>query len=447
MANRRGYDIIWKKGSWFEKGGWILKPRKSASEKAGETIVIYLILGAILFLLLSIIILTLPIWSVLIGLQMLREKRYIAGIVSVCALVYFFIDVNNQWLTSFIFTGYYNSEGHFASGLLSVQSMQYLLNINLLFTGLGVGYILDSFLISKYGKKFEDNRITAPQFFIYAATIFLAFIFVFFIEKLNFFDTKVNSNNSESDFHTKNTTKPDVQEKVGEIIYDIKRNENNYISENANPTFKLQILKTQVYHSKEITDEIAKSSSWLGLFMNNEKEYYIDSATVQYKKVPNPIDETENDIEIYTVNSDSNIILFNQIKGFSKRSRVVNANIQEYIEPNSVVALQYLGKEYSLEAKGWLGEGGHDMDYTLTLTSVINGQKISQLLVSYSHVNETHIKIIFGGDIDNDGILDLIIDTSNHYNVTQPTLYLSSLKNGGDSLLGIAGLMRSLGNS
>lgn len=191
MADRRGYDIIWKKGSWFEKGGWVLKPRKSASEKAGETIVIYLILGAILFLILSIIVLTLPIWSVLIGLQMVREKRYIAGIISVCALGYFFIDINNQWLTSFIFTGNYNSEGEFSEGFFGLKNLEYLQKINLIAVGLGIGYIFDGVLISKYGKKYNDNRITKSQIIIY---LFPVIMFSFFLMSDISYSNKTNKN-------------------------------------------------------------------------------------------------------------------------------------------------------------------------------------------------------------------------------------------------------------
>jgi hypothetical protein len=35
------------------------------------------------------------------------------------------------------------------------------------------------------------------------------------------------------------------------------------------------------------------------------------------------------------------------------------------------------------------------------------------------------IRILFAGDIDGDGKFDLLIDTSRHYNASNPTLYLS----------------------
>ncbi len=50
----------------------------------------------------------------------------------------------------------------------------------------------------------------------------------------------------------------------------------------------------------------------------------------------------------------------------------------------------------------------------------------------------------WAGDIDRDGQLDLLIDTSDHYNVSQPTLFLSSQAKK-DQLVGVAALLRSVG--
>lgn len=43
-------------------------------------------------------------------------------------------------------------------------------------------------------------------------------------------------------------------------------------------------------------------------------------------------------------------------------------------------------------------------------------------------------KLLFAGDLDRDGRLDLIFDVSDHYNVTRPTLFLSSQARDGELL-------------
>lgn len=53
-------------------------------------------------------------------------------------------------------------------------------------------------------------------------------------------------------------------------------------------------------------------------------------------------------------------------------------------------------------------------------------------------------RLLFAGDLDRDGRLDLIFDTSDHYNVSRPTLFLSSLARPGE-LVGEAAQYRSVG--
>lgn len=64
-------------------------------------------------------------------------------------------------------------------------------------------------------------------------------------------------------------------------------------------------------------------------------------------------------------------------------------------------------------------------NYKLYLTADIKGQKQTSLLVAQPDFDDEMVNLIFAGDIDGDGILDLILDTSRHYNVTSPTIYLS----------------------
>ena len=174
---RTEYEIVWKKGGWFEKGHFALIPKKSFSDKAGEALVMYIFILVILLLILSIVAVTSPIWIVIIGYQMVREKRYYAGLASLLAIGYFYIDINERWLTSFLFLGYNNSSGEFVNGLFGLKYLHYLEIINPVAAGLGIGYIIDSILVSKYGKKFDDNRITTPQALVYIAPMLLGFVF------------------------------------------------------------------------------------------------------------------------------------------------------------------------------------------------------------------------------------------------------------------------------
>lgn len=170
------YDIVWKKGGWFEDGHFALVPKKSLSDKAGEALIGYILMLAILLFVFSLIALTAPLWIVIIGFQMVREKRYYAGIISLLAMGYFYLDIKKQWITSFLFFGYTNDKGEIVNGLLNPKYLEHFEMINLIAVGLGLAYVIDTVLISKYGKKFNDDRITTPQLVIYFGGMVLGFL-------------------------------------------------------------------------------------------------------------------------------------------------------------------------------------------------------------------------------------------------------------------------------
>ncbi|SCY98824.1 WG repeat-containing protein [Flavobacterium caeni] len=195
------YEIIWKKGGWFEKGHFALVPKKSFGDKAGEALIGYLLIIAVFLFILSVILLSAPIWVVILGYQMVREKRYYSGFTSLFALGYFYMDISKKWVSSFLFFGYNDSEGKFSEGLFNLEYLHYLEIANIVSTGLGIGYIIDAVLISQYGKKFKDDRITTPQLAVYILPMLLCF----FVSKSNLiknnFHTEVAVSNESSEIN------------------------------------------------------------------------------------------------------------------------------------------------------------------------------------------------------------------------------------------------------
>ena len=104
----------------------------------------------------------------------------------------------------------------------------------------------------------------------------------------------------------------------------------------------------------------------------------------------------------------------------------------QVILPNTSVDLRYKGKTYTLAASGdsIQQEGSESysvQNYNWTVTGTKNGRKIKQELASDENFESAIYVLLWVGDLDRDGIPDLIADLSNHFNTSKVTLFLSSL--------------------
>lgn len=79
-----------------------------------------------------------------------------------------------------------------------------------------------------------------------------------------------------------------------------------------------------------------------------------------------------------------------------------------------------------------------------TASLVLSSPAGTQTLVHNYGTEDSQPRLLFAGDLDGDGSLDLIIDETDHYNVSAPALFLSSAKGPGE-LLGRVASMVSVG--
>jgi len=194
----------------------------------------------------------------------------------------------------------------------------------------------------------------------------------------------------------------------------------------------VKILRLEIFHYDEVEENYDKKV-WFGLFKNNN-DYSLSETKVSFKRVNDPIvDENEEDKTGWEVSAsvkDSCVILIEKLPYFVDGS-ISSVKIPESIYPEESFKFNFKGIEYTLFATGKKKKEEQDSDwivvsnYKLYLTAVIDGKKTTELLVAKKNFDDQMIKIIFGGDLDDDNKLDLIIDTASHYNVTSPTLYLS----------------------
>jgi hypothetical protein len=223
-----------------------------------------------------------------------------------------------------------------------------------------------------------------------------------------------------------NTISPKTVAGNDSIVYD-------YSSFPVDSTFTTKVLTTGTFHGDEVWDN-ADQLNWLGLF-KNKTGFYIAETKLKTKRVNDAIvDENENDKtgwEVQTVNKDTSIILVEPLKYLTTRTVERALLSKEEIFPGDTLQFVYLGIDYKIFATGDKRkvQGNQDWfdvwNYKLYLIATIKGQQHKSLLVAQPNFDDQMIKLIFAGDIDGDGIIDLIIDTSRHYNATSPTIYLS----------------------
>lgn len=255
-----------------------------------------------------------------------------------------------------------------------------------------------------------------------------AFLFMILLLSLNTCKTDVNTD------VTRNSGSIDsslVHAKTAESTEDTIIYDEFYFPDDTN--FMAKILTTGVFHEDEVWTG-ADKLKWFGLFYNQSNVYLAETKITALKvhdEISDYFEDDKTGWEIKTMNQDTAYMLIAGLD-FLKNRKIEPFNLPKHqLIPGDSLQFNYLGVEYCIYAAG--NKRKHDEDgvwyeiwnYRLYLAAKINNQWKKDLLVACPSFDDAMIDLIFAGDIDGDGLLDLIIDTSNHYNGTTPTLFLT----------------------
>lgn len=200
------------------------------------------------------------------------------------------------------------------------------------------------------------------------------------------------------------------------------------------------VLTVGAFHSDEVESNAAQLE-WLGIFVRGQRAS-LEKTNVRLEKVYDTVLDEEGEKTgwgVSTPERDSCVMLIASMPNLEERS-IERLSLRKYVYPGDTVEFQYLGIDYKLLATGEKRKVQDNPEYyevwnyKLYLTAKINGVQKNSLLVALPNFDDNMITMIFAGDIDGDRVLDLIIDTSRHYNATSPTLYLSRPAEDGEIL-------------
>lgn len=204
----------------------------------------------------------------------------------------------------------------------------------------------------------------------------------------------------------------------------------------AAPT-TMSLLTTGQFHDDEVT---ARSGEvWLGLFPTGNDGYELRRTTLKVKTVfDSVLDADEGPFsgkEVAVV--DARAPLFLLKTGGRLRPRAVptafvgdeeHPAADMYLGTQSHVRLALQGAEYRLTVHDDDAREGQPPSPGLPQRATLRLHigAISQPLFSMTSHDEATWKLLWAGDLDGDGKLDLLLNLSTHYNVSTRRLFLSS---------------------
>lgn len=193
-----------------------------------------------------------------------------------------------------------------------------------------------------------------------------------------------------------------------------------------------QIIMPGIYHNDEVLPDM-QNGQWLGLFVK-EGTYYVDTARINLSKVFDPLFDEEYEKTGWSVavnEADSCLLLFRDLK------IPINSNVAAISIPNTQLAnnkvfpFSLLGKKYELYPLIDLSK--HDSTemgfyhYRMVMSSYATTKPLHTLIIAGEMMYDlNNFQLFFIGDLDQDGLPDMIMNTSSHYNKASITLYLSS---------------------
>ena len=220
----------------------------------------------------------------------------------------------------------------------------------------------------------------------------------------------------------------------------------------ATPLAAVELLLPGDYHGDEIAAQ--DGESWFALVQDAQGATRLEPRRVGIEAVNDPVLDDENGASGKRVGADQDDVLF-YLRGLSglASGRVATA----YSGRGDPLSLAGLDQDFVLFGRraGRLHFDCRGETAMRDCALVLDQDGRSQVLGRWSgDASAGDSQLMLGsdawphlrwaGDVDRDGRLDLLIDMTDHYNVSAPTLFLSSQAAPGE-LVGAAAELRSVG--
>lgn len=195
------------------------------------------------------------------------------------------------------------------------------------------------------------------------------------------------------------------------------------------PATPLKLLLEGTFHKNEVWGG-AEKKEWLGLYHENGR-YILRPTSLQINTVEDPVADSHGVLSgREVVAADSNAVFL--LTGLSNHATEVDTAVfsRTTLAANKELTYTFKGKDYHIRSFGDSTQAPNG-EYSYThygwkAVGTKKGKKVEQLLAEDEGFDDSIFVLLWAGDLDNDGIPDLLLDLSNHYNLARYTLFLSS---------------------
>lgn len=205
------------------------------------------------------------------------------------------------------------------------------------------------------------------------------------------------------------------------------------------------VLQPGVFHDGEVPPDAAQRR-WLGLFRRTGG-YYLAPAAVRTARVQDVIMDEEGQRTGWEVTlpraTDTCLVLLTGPGKLAAGPVDSAAAGTGALMPGQPVRLGLGGVRYTLSARCQYAADSTVRNYKLYLTCADRPGK-EQLLAAAPLLDDATMTLVWAGDLDHDGRLDLILDTTSHYNASRLSVYLSGAARGAE-LVKFVGLRETVG--
>lgn len=186
-----------------------------------------------------------------------------------------------------------------------------------------------------------------------------------------------------------------------------------------------ELLAVGSFHGDEVSAKTGQV--WYGLYQR-QRGCELKASKIRVTIVKDEIVDTTTSTgkEVQVDQPGETLFLVRGVAGLKNRAVATSyaGDPAKSLRPGQVLVLKIGHKKYTLSVSGKFSDnrsGAALAEYKLVLSV---GAR-SQTIAAEKDCDAVHPRLIWAGDLDSDGRIDLLVDSSTHYNVSSRTLWLS----------------------